>query len=87
MVSAVKTFSVVPSALMRTSVAFPCVGAFLSSSMTETFAQQQGGIAFQRRVLDEAISTIEDYESFATVSDEEIQYNFIDLFTDKYNRP
>ena len=58
------------------------IASIICGSMTEAFAQQQGGIAFQRRVLDEAISTIEDYESFATVSDEEIQYNFIDLFTD-----
>lgn len=56
------------------------LAAILCSFMAGSFAQQQSSVAQQRRVLDEAISTIEDYESFATISDEETQYNFVDLF-------
>ena len=59
------------------------LAAFLCCIIAELSAQQQSNIAQQRRVLDEAISTIEDYESFATISDEETQYNFVNLFTDE----
>ena len=41
---------------------------------------QQNTIALQRRIIDEAISTIEDYETYATISDDEIRYSFVDLF-------
>lgn len=62
----------------RIIIAF-IVGCFVA----ESFAQQQSNVAKQRRILDEAISTIEDYESFAAISDAETQYNFVDLFTDE----
>lgn len=44
---------------------------------------QQSNIAKQRIVTDEAISTIEDYESFATIADDEIRYSFEQLFADE----
>lgn len=43
---------------------------------------QQSRIVMQRLVLDEAISTIEDYETFATIADDEIRYSFENLFVD-----
>lgn len=50
---------------------------------SEIVCAQQSNIAKQRLIVDEAISTIEDYESFATISDEEIRYFFEDLFVDE----
>lgn len=44
-----------------------------------TFAQQSN-IVQKRRAIDEAITTIEDYVSMATIHDDETYYNFIDLF-------
>ncbi len=67
----------ITSKMYRLLVAF-----IFCCSVAESFAQQKANIAQQRRVLDEAISTIEDYESFATISDDETLYNFVDLFTD-----
>ena len=43
---------------------------------------QLPSIAKQRFIVDEALSTIEDYKSFATISDEEIRYYFEELFVD-----
>ena len=48
--------------------------------MSLTANAQQTKIAKQRLALDEAISTIEDYEAFATIADEEIRYSFENLF-------
>lgn len=44
---------------------------------------QQNNIALQRRIVDEAISTIEDYETYATISDDEIRYSFVELFVNE----
>ncbi|MBO4673400.1 MAG: outer membrane beta-barrel protein [Bacteroidaceae bacterium] len=52
----------------------------LTFSSSQTICAQQNTIAMQRRVVDEAISTIEDYETYATISDDEIRYSFVDLF-------
>ncbi len=57
------------------------IASILCCFMIESFGQYQSNIAQQRRIIDEAISTIEDYESFAAIGDEEIQYHFVDLFT------
>ena len=38
-------------------------------------------VAEQRIIIDEAISTLEDYESYVTVNDDEIRYAFDQLFT------
>lgn len=52
----------------------------LALSSSQTIYAQQNNISMQRRVVDEAISTIEDYETYATISDDEIRYSFVDLF-------
>lgn len=43
---------------------------------------QKSVIALQRKIIDEAISTIEDYEAYATIGDDEVRYEFVDLFVD-----
>ena len=48
--------------------------------MPSTAYAQLSRIAKQRIVMDEAISTIEDYETFATIADEETRYSFKNLF-------
>lgn len=52
-------------------------------TMSSIAYAQQSRIAIQRLVMDEAISTIEDYESFATIADDEIRYSFEELFVDE----
>ena len=47
---------------------------------SQVVCAQQNTIAMQRKVVDEAISTIEDYETYATISDDEIRYSFVELF-------
>ena len=47
----------------------------------EAFAQKSD-ITTQRRCIDQAITTIEEYESMATIGDDEIRYAFVDLFTE-----
>ena len=59
------------------------IASTLCGFVTVVSAQSQSSLVKQRYVLDEAISTIEDYESFATVSDDETQYNFVNLFTNE----
>lgn len=49
-------------------------------SSSQTIFAQQSNIALQRRIVDEAISTIEDYETYATISDDEVRYSFVELF-------
>lgn len=51
--------------------------------IVSTANAQQTNIAKQRLVMDEAISTIEDYETFATIVDDEVRYSFEDLFVDE----
>ena len=51
--------------------------------VSPTANAQQSNIAKQRLIMDEAISTIEDYETFATIADEEIRYSFENLFVDE----
>ena len=51
--------------------------------MTSTTYAQQKNIAKLRFIIDEAISTIEDYETFATIADDEIRYSFENLFVDE----
>lgn len=57
--------------------------AVWGSIVTQTANAQQSSIAKQRLIVDEAISTIEDYETFATISDDEIRYSFEKLFVDE----
>ena len=58
--------------------------ALIASIIFSSYAiAQQSEITEQRRVLDEALSTIEDYESFSTISDEEVRYSFLDLFVNE----
>ena len=59
------------------------ITSILCGTVTFVSAQSQNGIVKQRYILDEAISTIEDYESFATISDDETLYNFVKLFTNE----
>ena len=61
------------------------IASILSGFVTVVAAQSQSSLVKQRYVLDEAISTIEDYESFATISDDETLYNFVNLFTNENN--
>ena len=46
-----------------------------------TVQAQELTVSQQRIILDEAISTFEDYESYATINDDEIRYAFEQLFT------
>lgn len=46
-----------------------------------TVHAQELTVAQQRNIIDEAISTLEDYESYATINDDEIRYSFEQLFT------
>lgn len=55
----------------------------LMACLTVSAYAQQSRVAQQRIILDEAISTIEDYETCATVSDDEIYYSFLDLFVNE----
>ena len=55
----------------------------LGCMITSTAKAQRSSIAKQRVVLDEAISTIEDYEAFATIADDEVRYSFEKLFVDE----
>ena len=43
---------------------------------------QTNDITIQRRCIDQAISTIEDYELMATIGDDETRYAFLELFDD-----
>lgn len=56
------------------------VQALFSSQMV---CAQQNNTALQRLIVDEAISTIEDYEACATISDDEVRYSFLELFVDE----
>ena len=56
-----------------TAIAFIVVG--------KAFAQTSD-VTIQRRCLDQAITTIEDYEAMATIGDDETRYTFLELFTD-----
>lgn len=51
--------------------------------VSQIVCAQKNEIALQRKIIDEAISIIEDYESYATMSDDEIRYSFLDLFISK----
>lgn len=63
---------------------FLCIGIAVGGCMiTSTANAQQTNIAKQRLVMDEAISTIEDYETFATIADDEVRYSFENLFVDE----
>ena len=58
--------------------------AFVANMLFTSYASaQQSGIAEQRRILDEALNTIEDYESYSTISDDDVLYSFLDLFVDE----
>ena len=46
-----------------------------------TVQAQELSVAKQRIIIDEAISTLEDYESYVTVNDDEVRYAFEQLFT------
>ena len=60
------------------------MGIAVFGSMIAPIAHaQQSDIAKQRFIMDEAISTIEDYETFATIADEEIRYSFENLFVNE----
>ena len=48
--------------------------------ISQIVCAQKNDIALQRKIIDEAISIVEDYESYATMSDDEIRYSFLDLF-------
>ena len=57
--------------------------AVWGSIVAQTTNAQQSSIAKQRLIMDEAISTIEDYETFATIADDEIRYSFESLFVNE----
>lgn len=44
---------------------------------------QHSEIAMRRLVLDEALTTIENYEAMATIGDGEVYYDFLELFTSR----
>jgi hypothetical protein len=51
-----------------------------SAATVTTHAQQRISTAEQRKIIDAALSTVESYEAFATVRDEAIKHNFLELF-------
>lgn len=68
---------------MKNIAYYKIVLAFVASMVFTSYASaQQNGIVEQRRILDEALSTIEDYESYSTISDDDVRYSFLDLFVD-----
>ena len=56
------------------------LSAALLACISLSAMAQQSIIAQQRRAIDEALTTLEDYISMATILDNETYYNFIDLF-------
>lgn len=56
------------------------LSAALLACTSLSLMAQQSNIAQQRRAIDEALTTLEDYISMATIIDNETYYNFIDLF-------
>lgn len=56
------------------------LSAALLACISLSATAQQSNIAQQRRAIDEALTTFEDYISMATILDNETYYNFIDLF-------
>lgn len=60
--------------------AFALAMAF--SIPVKSYAQRPNAVT-ERWMLDRALTVIEDYETLATVSDEDVYYSFLDLFTDE----
>ncbi|MBR6121723.1 MAG: hypothetical protein IKQ05_04965 [Prevotella sp.] len=56
------------------------LSAALLACTTVSALAQQSTITQQRRAIDEALTTLEDYIAMATIFDDETRYNFIDLF-------
>lgn len=56
---------------------------FVNVMFSSMVSAQQSKIVEQRRVWDAALTTIEDYESYSTIGDEEVRYSFLDLFVDE----
>lgn len=54
--------------------------SFIACLSLNVFAQRSM-ITQQRFALDEALTTLEEYVAYATISDGEVYYSFIDLFT------
>lgn len=56
---------------------------FANILFSSLVSAQQSRIAEQRQALDEALSTMEDYEAYSTISDDEVRYSFLDLFVNE----
>ena len=46
-------------------------------------AKAQNSISKQRRALEAALTTVEDYSVWSTIADAEAYYEFLDLFVNK----
>lgn len=56
-------------------------GIALISSISLNVSAQYSSVTQQRFAIDNALSTIEDYAAYVTISDEDIHYSFLNLFT------
>lgn len=57
------------------------MGVVVWCMLLTTVHAQELTVTQQRYIIDEAISTLEDYESYATINDDEIRYLFEQLFS------